>query len=274
MRRVLLASVLLISVIAPTGRAAMAKPDPASITVTGSRTSYVDVRFDEKFRLDPWSAGIEFKGRFAGWMIHPLGEPLEYDKDDYIGSYMFRDVGPGDPEYGDQLFTITLAERTFSPGRYRVYLFADGAAKISVPLTEGTRSKTIRPVKGTTARLAVNDIPMAAPKVVNDSISQPLRVSSNSLTLSSAYLFAQEGATVQAVGACLREEAEPSPDQQNCEGGGVTGYLVHPQQDYVFILTSVYPPGTVKSAEYYSYASARATAVDRAVGVGLTIDLP
>jgi hypothetical protein len=274
MRRVLLAIVMMIGAITPAGRAAMADPATASLTIVGSRTSYIDVRFDQKFELGFRSAEIDFKGDFAGWMIHPLDEPLDYDKRDFIGSYVIKDVGPGDPEYGPNQFWMTLYDRVFSPGRYRVYLLADGPTKITVPFTKGGSSKVLKPVRATSARATAKDIPMTGPKIVNGSVSQPFRVNSGSITFSSIYFFSQEGATVQDTGACLREEAEPSADMQNCEGGGAVGYVIHAQQDYVFTFTSVYPPGAVPTQKYYSYASARATAVDRAIGVAFTIDIP
>ena len=276
MRRVLLVMMVTISSIVPAGRAAMAEPGGASITVVGKRTGYVDVRFDEKFQLEDWNSEIDFKGQFAGWLIHPLGQTseLDYDRGDFEGAYMIRKVRPTKPEYDPNLSIVYLPNRTFAPGLYRVYLLADGPAKIRIPMTKGTHSKTIRPTHPTPARWTAEEIPLTAPGVVNDSVSQPLRVTSDSLTLSSIYLYSNAGVTVQNVAACLRDRPEEAPPpEQNCEGGGAIGPVIHAQQDYALEFTYVYPPGAVAPRNYYTFANARAATVDRVMGSGVTIQL-
>jgi hypothetical protein len=276
MQRVLLLTVLTMAAIAPAGGAAVADPGGASITLVGTRTSFVDVRFNEKFQLDHFETKIDSKGDFAGWLIHPLGQPLSYDKGDFQGAYMIRDVAPSNPEYGPNLFSISLRERTFAPGLYRLYLFADGPVKVRIPMLEGATSKTIRPHQRTTARWTAEDIPLIAPRVVADSVSQPFRVKRDSLTFSSIYLYSDDGVTAQqTTQACLRESPEEAPLlEQNCERGGIMGAVSHPLQDYAFVLTYVYPPRSMATDNYYTFAKARAATVDRVMGVGFTIQLP
>jgi len=263
-----------ISAIVPAGRAAVAEPGGPSITVVGKRTGYVDVRFNEKFQIESWTSEIDFKGQFAGWLIHPLDQPLHYSKGDFVGAYIIRKVAPSKPVYGPHTFSVSHITQTFSPGLYRVYLLADGPAKIRIPLAKGTHSKTVRPTHPTAARWTAEDIPVTAPGVVKDSVSQPMRVSRDSLTFSSIYLYSNAGATVQNVSACLRDiPEEAAPPEQNCEGGGVLGPVIHAQQDYAFVLSSIYPPGAVAPGNYYTFANARAATVDRVMGVGVTIQL-
>ena len=276
MRRVLLAIFLILGAIAPAGHAAVADTAAApSLTLKGTKTSFVDVSFAEKFSLDEQSTEIDSKGRFAGWALHPLG-PKAGDEDlDIVGAYELDDVAPTAPEYGPHQFTLNTGDVTLPAGRYRVYLLADGPAEVSVSFAEGGVTKTLRPRRATGARFTAADMPMTAPGVVNGSLSQPLVVTKDSLTISSLYLYSEEGATVQSVTACLRERAEdegPSVEQE-CEGGGWAGYVVHAQQDYVFNLNTIYPPGTIPAGRYYSFAKARASQVERAIGVGVTIDL-
>ncbi len=277
MRRVLLTIVVTIFAVVPAGRAALAEPREAWLTVVGNRTSFIDVRFDEKFKLDDWKTRIDFKGDFAGWLIHPLGQPLDFDDGDYDGAYMIRDVAPSNPEYGPNLFSISFGERTLAPGLYRVYLFADGPAKVHIPMLEGATSKTIRPHQRTTARWTAKDIPLVAPRVVADGVAQRFRVTRDSLTFSSIYLYSDDGVTAQqTTQACLRESPEEAPLlEQNCEGpGGIMGVTSHPLQDFAFVLTYVYPPGSMATDNYYTFAKARAATVDRAIGLAFTIRLP
>lgn len=271
MRRVLLLIVLTVGTLLPAGRAASADPVAASITVTGSRTSFVDVAFPEKFVLDERGSEIDSGGRFGGWMLHPLGGSP--DKGEIAGAYTIDEVAPTDPAYGPTLFTVNTQPTTLPAGRYRVYLLADGPTEVRVPLLEGKFSKTIRPAKATGARWTAADIPLTAPGVVNDGVSQPLKVTRDSITFTTLYLYSEEGATVQNVFACLRDtDTEAPPTEQNCEGGGWLGYVLHPQQDYLFTLNSIYPPGSIDTGTYFAFAKARATKVERVMGVGVTVD--
>ena len=273
MRRVLLAIVLTLGAVAPAGRAALAAPGAASITLTGARTSFVDVRFDREFSLDERSTEIDSEGRFGGWALHALDAPKGDEKPAIAGAYVLQDVAPTAPEYGPHVFTLNTGEVTFPAGRYRVYLLADGPAEVRVDFAKGGVTKTLHPKRATGARWTAADIPFTAPGVVNDSLSQPLRVNSNSLTISSLYLYSEEGATVQSVTTCLRDQAEAPPAEQECEGGGWAGYVIHAQQDYVFNLNTIYPPGSIEGGQYFAFAKARATKVERAIGLAVSIDL-
>jgi hypothetical protein len=274
MRRVLLAIVLTIGAVAPAGRAALASPASPLLTLTGTRTSYVDVEFDAAFSLDEESTKIDSGGRFGGWAIHSLARRAGDDDWAIAGAYLVEDVGPTAPKYGPHLFTLNIGDVTFPPGRYRVYLLADGATAVRVRFSEGGASKALRPRAVTAARWTAADVPLTAPGAVNGDLSQPLQVNRDSLTISSLYLFAEEGATVQSVTTCLRDRrAEVVSIQQECEGGGWAGYVVHAQQDYVFNLNTVYRPGSVETGKYFAFAKVRATKVERAIGVGVSIDL-
>ena len=274
MRRILLAILLLVGAMVPGAAAALEESTSPSISIVGKRTSFIDVRFDKSFSLDEGSTKITTRGEFAGWLIHPLGRPASYGDGDIGGAYMLRDVAPTDPQYGPHLFTMYIGEQTFPAGRYRIYLLADGPAEIRIPMLQGATSKRLRPIRATGARWTAKDIPLVAPGVVKDSVSQPIRVGRRSLTFNSLYLYSEEGATIQDTQSCLRDRTEEAaPPEQNCEGGGWLGSVLHARQDYEFTLTYTYPPGSVAAGKYYAFAKARATAVNRVMGVGVSIDL-
>ena len=274
MRRTLLAIVLVISAIGPGAGTASANGPSPSISITGKRTSFVDVRFNKSFSLDQRATKIDARGKFAGWVIHSLGRPTSHGGADVAGAYMLKDVAPTDPQYGPHLFKMNLGEATFPAGQYRIYLLADGPAQIRIPVLKGAISKNLRPTRATGARWTAKEIPLAAPGVVKDSVSQPIRVGSRSFTVNTLYLYSDEGATIQDTQSCLRDRAEEvAPPEQNCEGGGWVGSVLHAQQDYVFTLNYTYPPGSIAAGTYFAFAKARAAGVNRAMGVGVSVDL-
>lgn len=164
-RRVLLVLSLLL-VVGPAGRAAVAAPQPQFITLVGSQTAYVDVRFDEKFRLDEGSTKLSYRADFAGWLIRRLGEPVDIDNGNITGAYAIREVGPpGSPPHVHPAGLRPYQDKPLAPGLYRVYLLADGPATVRIPIVSGAAPQTIRPLRPTTARVAATELEVTGGQV-------------------------------------------------------------------------------------------------------------
>jgi hypothetical protein len=203
-------------------------------------------------------------------MMYRLGEPFSVSKGNVAGAYVIRDVVPPDEALDSFHFNIGFRSKNLAPGTYRIYLLADAPANIHIPIVKGAATTRLRPrfrakASATTAELAV------IAGAVNDTKHTPVRVTDNTLTISTLFFSASQGATVQNVQACVKKEMEPAA---GCEGGGIAGYVIHPLVGYTFSLSTFYEPRILDPGDYYAFQRATAgVVVQRAVGASLSVEL-
>lgn len=271
MRRVLVL-ILLGAMAGGPGRAALAARNPEFITLTGKRTAYVDVRFESKFKVDEWATKLDFGGRFAGWAMHRLGEPIDLTNGNLTGAYAIKDAHSQDRPYVLPVGFRALEDDSLAPGVYRIYLLADGPTRVQVPITKGAEAMALRPLRPTTARVTAAELDVAPVGVVPRSTNySPVSLRDDVLAASIVYFHAEPGVTAQDVQACIAKENEGP--LQNCEGGGIAGQVLHPTQSYDFSLSTWYEPGTLEAGDHFAFHKVTAATVDWVVGASLTLQL-
>ncbi len=262
------ASALLMSLPLPSSFA-QTSDEPQAITVSGSRTSYTDVRFTEGFTIDALRSEVEFDGSFGGWFMHRMGEKIDLSDGNARGAYDIASVGPTADGSDPYRLLIGFGGPKLDPGLYRVYLLGDGPVSARIPVDEAHAARSIRTFSRTSARVATVDLPVNEAGVVNDRKHLPIHIGRSSLTITTLYFHASPGATVQEVQTCIKEE----PGNDSCEGGGIAGQVVHAFDTYDFSLSYMYPPGVLEPGDYFTYHKATVAGVDRVVGSSLKIRL-
>ncbi len=248
---------------------AQTSDEPRTISISGSRTSYVDVRFDRGFTLDAFRSDIAFDGSFGGWFMHRLGEKIDLSDGNARGAYDIAAVGPTADGSDPYRLLIGFGGSKLDPGLYRVYVLGDGPVSVHIPVEENHAVRSIRTFTQTGARTATMDLPVNDAGVVNDRKHVPIRIGRRSLTITTLYFHAGPGATVQDVQTCIKEQRENG----NCEGGGIAGQVVHAFDTYDFSLSYMYPPGVLAPGDYFTYYKATVAGVERVVGSSLKIRL-
>ena len=261
---------LLLSLVPEGSFASPPVKDGGSISITGQRTAYMDVKFDEKFTLDEEATSIDSDGTFAGWMMHRLGQDFDISKGNVAGAYVISDIVPPDEVEESFLFNVGFKSKNLAPGTYRVYLLADAPTRIEIPIAKGASSMKLRPTHRTDAIATTVDLAVTAGSV-NDTKYTPVEVTNNTMTVSHLFFSAGQGITVQDVQACVKQEMDPV---EGCEEGGIAGYVIHPLQTYLFALSSYYEPGVLAPGDHYAFQRAIAGVVlERVVGASLSVEL-
>jgi hypothetical protein len=163
------------------------------------------------------------------------------------------------------------ASRTLSPGRYRIYLLADGPTELVLPV-HGSTERRLRPSR--VARVAFAQRADILKSAIEAENAQPLTLVGARTVSLSTILIGRFRAYVGEVGACLRlAEAECGSTTRGGDGS-YTGYVVSPLSDIDMSFTSSYAPGALKPGRYEAYQAAlNATTLKYASGAALSLSL-
>lgn len=271
MKRAIVTLSLLVAAFAPL--APRASAEGAVLTLDGTRTASVDVTLRLKTTFDYLHATFTSKSRFVGFYAEAIDKPVA-NRDQNgarLGAVTIRDYHPP----GDSGHTLDLAssvQRSLDPGRYRIYLIADGPASVRLPIT-GSTNFVLRPKRPASASAAVNANILVNPLEATN--RQPLTVTGSRSISFSSILVGQFRAYLGTIGACL---AKPQKDCGSATSSGAdavyTGFVVSPLYGTYFAFTVTYLPGVLPPGAYNALQDAiNATTLQFAAGAAFTLNL-
>lgn len=228
--RLRLALAALLVVLSATTLPGHAAPPAGTLTLRGSTSAWTTFDVPAGVTLDVSGATVTTSGRFGGFYLdstHADGRR--------VGVVRLRDYHvPGDTAHLQELST---EPGTLPQGRYRLYLIADTATVVKIPVT-GMASRVLRPANRTAASAAVQ---VLRPDGIAVQGRQPVTAARRSVSLSSVLLDDVQ-VFVGTISACLT--APGGACNSGRIDGGRAGYYVNPYGAYPFVFTVVYPPGT------------------------------
>lgn len=205
-------------------------------------TAYADVTFSKPVTFDLDRSSFTGKGRYQGFYIESLDvAPADRFADGRnYGAVTLRDFhDPSSPGY-----TMSLtpgSQRSFKPGRYRVYAIADGPTTVKL-VGSGLSIGRLRLEHPASSAAAVKTDILQSPVQADN--RQALRVSGNRPLSLVSTLVGQFRAYAGTIGACLaRTEDECGSASNTAADGGYAGYVLSPLNDLTFTFTIVYQPG-------------------------------
>jgi hypothetical protein len=186
------------------------------LTITGTRISHATLVVTEETRYRPGDATASFAG--GGWAGFVIGQ-------DRPALWL-----PGEPWNRVMTGTPWTHHRNgdglLRPGRYRIYLFADGVeTTVRIPWTG--RDTTIRPDALLDAKVTVDRAPVATQ--TRTSLSVPLDGRSRTMVDAVSYFESAYSASYRNVG-CFRRPDDPTPcraEQRPSTAGTLTGDNFH-----------------------------------------------
>lgn len=247
-----------------------AAPARPSLTVVGNRTAYADITLAHRADLDLSHATLTGGGRFVGLYVETLDKPVA-DRSEpgaRFGIVRIRDYHPT----GEAAPTLMLGDAWLAAGRYRVYLVADGAATVRVPLS-GSPTLKVRAVRPTEAAAVV------APDILVNQLEannrQALRVTGRRSISFSSITVGRFRAFAGQIAACM---ALPGQDCGTATARGAdgtyTGWFVSPLLEREFMFTLGYEAGVLPAGSYDAVQQAvNAATLQLAVGAAFTLAL-
>lgn len=201
---------------APTGR----------LVITGNGMRYADIVLSSRTSLvfdngdAPGSFGATYRGDYAGFAL------ATGDASNRIlaGALLVRGwVSPIVPSYRVGA-VIGRSRLTVAPGRYRVYLFSDGPAEVSVLASSGLpkalRVSAVKPAAGMSATRV--DVPGTFPAGGGyGTASVPIAQTARGLVTVAAY-SSGEKYTASDTAFCIRSSEAPSPCLEGDGGMGAS----------------------------------------------------
>ena len=238
--------VLLLLVLAAVVRPATAAA-PAALVLQGSRTASTDITLRSATTFDLLHVTTTGRGRFVGFYVETLDRPASQRDQDgtFTGVVQLRDVHePG--EAGIQMSLGSSVSPTLPAGHYRVYLLADGPARVSVPI-KGVGGLSLRPTRAERAAVAADpDILKSRIQAAN---RQRLNVAGARSIDFSVVLMGRFRAFVGDFAACLTKPEGECGDVAGIDGAW-TGWIVSPLAETSFAFAIIYLPGLVKQGAY------------------------
>lgn len=196
MRRVSLLAMLLCAL------SLLAVPSSAApnegILVRGSRTAYVDVFVYEATTIAPADIDIKRGGSYAGFFLSPA--PADRPT---VGALVMPRVGATGETAQD---VVKLGESwDVRPGKYRLFLIADGPADVFVPIQgQGFRGYAPRHPAPFAVHPANFDVPAGS---AGESKQYPVNLRSRSLVVAAGVASSPSLTAVDQVAACVESDA-------------------------------------------------------------------
>lgn len=265
----------LVALLCAVGTVAVSSPTWASpsgtLTLQGSRTSSVDITLTAETSFDLSRMTTVGRGRFIGFYAEAIDRPhndrvgTDHDR---VGGVNLRDFhGPGEPPP-----TVPLVQSsTLRPGRFRLYLLADGPSTLRVPV-QGLTSKTFRPTRLERATSAVKtDILVNQVQADN---TQPI-ILTGKRAISAAYILVGNWRVYAGdIGACLRKPEGQCGAYTNGADGAYWSQGVSPLQPTAQVFGFTYQPGTLPPGRYDAWEGAlNAGTLDFASGAAFSLTL-
>ena len=192
--------------------------DDETIVLVGRRTAYLDVTFDAPVTVREIGTKIAYKGSYAGWLIHAVGESFDRQGETVAGGFVIKGLLPSHyPQ--DPLEFGPVVNPTLDPGRYRLYLLTDGVARVTIPADGLGRTLSLSPKKRTSSYAYAEELDLSLGNAGSARGRFPVESSSSTLSVSVVAYFSRRGANVTNLDACFTKRG------QDCDGSlGGTGY--------------------------------------------------
>lgn len=247
----MLAVVSVMAAIVVNSFTARAAPQPAILSLEGSRTASIDVTLKSKLTFDYTAASgsITGKGVYSGFYAEAIDKPAELRTADgsSVGLVSMRDYhGPGETAH-----VLNLAASfgtTLNAGRYRFYLLAQGPTSVRLPIS-GATSYSLHPTKSAFASaVARTDILTDPVEAFN---RQPLRLEGPRSVAVASLLVGRFRAYLGLLGACINTPGFDCGQGRTTAGdSGRSLEMVSPLQDLELSWNVLYEPGVLPAGTY------------------------
>lgn len=229
----------------PLGASPAAAARPGSIVLVGDRSAMSEIVLRAPVTVHEIGAKVEFSGTYAGWYIHRAQETFESTPEGTAGGYVVKDFQPS--HYPPSPFPLGAEiDPTLEPGRYRLYLFTDGPARITIQADGLGRRIVVRPKRATRSYAAAEELPLELGMAGTAQGRFPVEIRDNTMALSMVAHYSKRGATVGNIGACF---TDPGTSCTRGFGGPLVSFAVVPE-DWGFALTVLYYPGVFAPGRY------------------------
>ncbi|MDQ3914274.1 MAG: hypothetical protein M3285_04560 [Actinomycetota bacterium] len=216
-----------------------------AIVLVGGRTTYVDVTFDGPVTVREIGTQIAYKGSYAGWLIHAVGERFDREGETVAGGFLIRGLLPSHyPQ--DPIDFGPVVNPTLDPGRYRLYLLADGFARVTIPADGLGKTLSLSPSMRTTSHADAEELDLSLGNAGSARGRFPVESSSSTLSVSILAFYSRRGANVSNLDVCFAKRGK------DCDGRyGGTGYTfaLVPDDWGVGWMVS-YAPGVLGDGKY------------------------
>lgn len=183
-------------------------------SISGSTTAYTDVYLPRSIApVREMTYGVKGAGRLTGFVMVKQSRDAVKDRPALVALRSGRCVEAacaGSPQPMMLMLAYNLEDRKLPPGRYRLYLVADGApVHVSFDIPALTGRTHLRPRKQAAAQLETIESTSPTPHVLAGGVETDLRGDG----ISAVFAWAHGGAGVAGVvGGCFyREDPPPAP---------------------------------------------------------------
>jgi hypothetical protein len=216
-----------------------------AIVLVGGRTTYVDVTFDRPVTVRELGTKIAYKGSYAGWLIHAVGENFDRPGDPVAGGFVIKGLLP--PHYPqDPIDFGPVVNPTLEAGRYRLYLLTDGFARVTIPTDGLGRTLSLKPSKRTNSHADAEELDLSLGNAGSAEGRFPVEADPSTLSVSIIAFYSRRGANVNNLDACFTKRGK------ECDGSyGGTGYtFALLPDDWGVVWMVAYLPGLLRDGKY------------------------
>lgn len=267
--------VLSAALVVPRGPVASAAPP--LLVVEGSRSAVTAVTLREPTTLRLRDVVLRGGRSHVGWWLVPVGTRPRVDFSQRVGAGGVVPTALSfGPDFGwfDQvgLGETDAEEITLPAGRYLLALYADGPARITVPLTRGS-GLVVRPSARLRSGAGAEELEVTDAGVLSAAAANATQSYGRALaeiTVSSLLIESREG-----FGA-ISFSAEADEGSGEClRAGGWTGQYLNPLTPFALRLSTIYDAGTGPAGDVRACQNLHgAGTIDRAVGGFLVLQPP
>ena len=253
--------------------AGVARPGYATIELRGSKSAYVDVRFDEVTRINWPSEGeppvmVRTRGTYAGYIVERLSDGKIVAGAVRVPVLDFEDLS--DWNLDDPMSAVVKRySGPLLPGTYRIHLVTDGRSTIRFPVAGLDENASYRPKAPTPVTSSFKPVEPGEQVIHHRT---PITVKEGTLVIVASLLVADRSQAAY-LEHCVIKIIEPCQSTRDHSAHITLNLMVNEWS--LTRLYSVYRPGHFEPGEWQVQFSATAAGPVRTADMFLlTVDLP